>query len=141
MHIITTSFSHFSKVMMPSEELKLKISLLPECPGVYRYYNRDGVVIYVGKAKNLKRRVNSYFNRVHSVARTNILVRNIYDMQYTVVATEEDALHLENSLIKEYQPHYNVLLKDDKSYPWICITNEDYPRVFVTRNKPPRGAR
>ena len=127
--------------MMPSEELKLKISLLPECPGVYRYYNRDGVVIYVGKAKNLKRRVNSYFNRVHSVARTNILVRNIYDMQYTVVATEEDALHLENSLIKEYQPHYNVLLKDDKSYPWICITNEDYPRVFVTRNKPPRGAR
>ena len=141
MHIITTYFSHFSKVMMPSEELKLKISLLPECPGVYRYYNRDGVVIYVGKAKNLKRRVNSYFNRVHSVARTNILVRNIYDMQYTVVATEEDALHLENSLIKEYQPHYNVLLKDDKSYPWICITNEDYPRVFVTRNKPPRGAR
>ena len=126
---------------MPSEELKLKISLLPECPGVYRYYNRDGVVIYVGKAKNLKRRVNSYFNRVHSVARTNILVRNIYDMQYTVVATEEDALHLENSLIKEYQPHYNVLLKDDKSYPWICITNEDYPRVFITRNKPPRGAR
>ena len=141
MHIITTYFSHFSKVMMPSEELKLKISLLPECPGVYRYYNRDGVVIYVGKAKNLKRRVNSYFNRVHSVARTNILVRNIYDMQYTVVATEEDALHLENSLIKEYQPHYNVLLKDDKSYPWICITNEAYPRVFVTRNKPPRGAR
>ena len=126
---------------MPSEELKLKISLLPECPGVYRYYNRDGVVIYVGKAKNLKRRVSSYFNRVHSVARTNILVRNIHDMQYTVVATEEDALHLENSLIKEYQPHYNVLLKDDKSYPWICITNEAYPRVFVTRNKPPRGAR
>ena len=127
--------------MTPSEELKLKISLLPECPGVYRYYNRDGVVIYVGKAKNLKRRVSSYFNRVHSVARTNILVRNIHDMQYTVVATEEDALHLENSLIKEYQPHYNVLLKDDKSYPWICITNEAYPRVFVTRNKPPRGAR
>ena len=127
--------------MTPNEELKLKISLLPECPGVYRYYNRDGVVIYVGKAKNLKRRVSSYFNRVHSVARTNILVRNIHDMQYTVVATEEDALHLENSLIKEYQPHYNVLLKDDKSYPWICITNEAYPRVFVTRNKPPRGAR
>lgn len=127
--------------MTPSDELKLKISLLPECPGVYRYYNRDGVVIYVGKAKNLRRRVSSYFNRVHQVRRTNMLVRNIYDMQYTVVATEEDALHLENSLIKEYQPHYNVLLKDDKSYPWICITNEPYPRVFVTRNKPPRGAR
>ena len=124
-----------------SEELKLKISLLPDSPGVYRYYNKDGVVIYVGKAKNLKRRVNSYFNRVHTVARTNMLVRNIYDMQYTVVQTEEDALHLENSLIKEYQPYYNVLLKDDKSYPWICVTAEPYPRVFITRNKPERGAR
>lgn len=124
-----------------SEELKLKISLLPDSPGVYRYYNKDGVVIYVGKAKNLKRRVNSYFNRIHTVARTNMLVRNIYDMQYTVVRTEEDALHLENSLIKEYQPYYNVLLKDDKSYPWICVTSELYPRVFITRNKPERGAK
>lgn len=114
---------------------------MPDSPGVYRYYNKDGVVIYVGKAKNLKRRVNSYFNRVHSVARTNMLVRNICDMQYTVVKTEEDALHLENSLIKEYQPYYNVLLKDDKSYPWICVTSEPYPRVFITRNKPERGAR
>ena len=127
--------------MSASEELKLKISLLPESPGVYRYYNRDGVVIYVGKAKNLKRRVSSYFNRVHSVARTNMLVRNIHDMEYTVVSTEEDALHLENSLIKEYKPHYNVLLKDDKSYPWICVTNEAYPRVFITRNTPAKGAR
>ncbi len=127
--------------MSMSDELKLKISLLPDSPGVYRYYNKDGVVIYVGKAKNLKRRVSSYFNRVHTVARTNILVRNIADLQYTVVRTEEDALHLENSMIKEYQPHYNVLLKDDKSYPWICVTAEAYPRVFVTRNKPERGAR
>ena len=127
--------------MPMSDELKLKISLLPDSPGVYRYYNKDGVVIYVGKAKNLKRRVSSYFNRVHTVARTNMLVRNIADLQYTVVRTEEDALHLENSMIKEYQPHYNVLLKDDKSYPWICVTAEAYPRVFVTRNKPERGAR
>ena len=127
--------------MSMSDELKLKISLLPDSPGVDRYSNKDGVVIYVGKAKNLKRRVSSYFNRVHTVARTNMLVRNIADLQYTVVRTEEDALHLENSMIKEYQPHYNVLLKDDKSYPWICVTAEAYPRVFVTRNKPERGAR
>ena len=124
-----------------SDELKLKISLLPDSPGVYRYYNKDGVVIYVGKAKNLKRRVSSYFNRVHTVARTNILVRNIADLQYTVVRTEEDALHLENSMIKEYQPHYNVLLKDDKSYPWICVTKEPYPRVFLTRKTPDRGGK
>ena len=100
-----------------TDELRLKISLLPESPGVYRYYNRDGAIIYVGKAKNLKRRVSSYFNREHSVARTNILVRNIHDLQYTVVNTEEEALDLENSLIKEFKPRYNVLLKDDKSYP------------------------
>lgn len=124
-----------------TDELKLKISLLPESPGVYRYYNRDGVIIYVGKAKNLKRRVSSYFNKVHSVARTNILVRNIYDLQYTVVNTEEEALDLENSLIKEFQPRYNVLLKDDKSYPWICITKELYPRVFMTRDAIRKGAK
>ncbi|MBR1551163.1 MAG: excinuclease ABC subunit C [Muribaculaceae bacterium] len=123
------------------DELKLKISLLPDSPGVYRYKNRDGVIIYVGKAKNLKRRVNSYFNREHSVLRTNMLVRNIWDMEYTVVNTEEEALDLENSLIKEFQPHYNVLLKDDKSYPWICVTKELYPRVFVTRDALRRGAK
>lgn len=123
------------------DELKLKISLLPDSPGVYRYKNRDGVIIYVGKAKNLKRRVNSYFNREHSVLRTNMLVRNIWDMEYTVVNTEEEALDLENSLIKEFQPHYNVLLKDDKSYPWICVTKELYPRVFVTRDALKRGAK
>ena len=102
---------------------------MPDSPGVYRYKNKEGTIIYVGKAKNLKRRVSSYFNRVHSVLRTNMLVKNIWDMEYTVVNSEEEALDLENSLIKEYQPHYNVLLKDDKSYPWICVTKELYPRV------------
>ena len=124
-----------------TEELKLKISLLPDSPGVYRYYNSDGVIIYVGKAKNLKRRVSSYFNKVHDVARTNILVRHIHDLQYTVVNTEEEALDLENSLIKEFKPRYNVLLKDDKSYPWICVTKELYPRVYMTREALRRGAR
>ncbi|MDO4511674.1 MAG: excinuclease ABC subunit UvrC [Bacteroidales bacterium] len=116
-------------------ELKLKISLLPDCPGVYKYYNKDGVVIYVGKAKNLKRRVNSYFNRVHPVLRTNMLVRHIHDLEYIVVNTEEEALDLENSLIKTFQPHYNVLLKDDKSYPWICVSKELFPRVYLSREK------
>ena len=124
-----------------TDELKLKISLLPDSPGVYRYYNSEGSIIYVGKAKNLKRRVSSYFNKVHDVARTNILVRHIHDLQYTVVNTEEEALDLENSLIKEFQPRYNVLLKDDKSYPWICITKELFPRVFMTRDAVRRGAR
>lgn len=97
------------------------------------YFDKDGTVIYVGKAKNLKRRVSSYFNRTHDVLRTNLLVRNIVDMKYIVVPTEQDALNLENSMIKEYKPRYNVLLKDDKSYPWIVVTNELYPRVFLTR--------
>lgn len=123
------------------DELRLKVSLLPDSPGVYRYLNRDGVIIYVGKAKNLKRRVSSYFNRVHSVHRTNMLVRNIWDMQYTVVNTEEEALDLENSLIKEFKPHYNVLLKDDKSYPWICVTKEPYPRVFISRDPVKKGVK
>jgi excinuclease ABC subunit C len=121
------------------DELKLKISLLPDSPGVYQYLNREGVVIYVGKAKNLKRRVSSYFNRVHPVVRTNLLVRNIWDMRYIVVNSEEEALDLENSLIKEFQPRYNVLLKDDKSYPWICVTKELFPRVFLTREKHSKG--
>ena len=123
------------------DELKLKISLLPDSPGVYQYLNREGTVIYVGKAKNLKRRVSSYFNRVHPVVRTNLLVRNIWDMKYIVVNSEEEALDLENSLIKEYQPRYNVLLKDDKSYPWICVTKELFPRVFLTREKHTKGAK
>lgn len=123
------------------DELKLKISLLPTSPGVYQYLNKEGTVIYVGKAKNLKRRVSSYFNRVHPVVRTNLLVRNIWDMKYIVVNSEEEALDLENSLIKEFQPRYNVLLKDDKSYPWICVTKELYPRVFITRDEHAKGAK
>ncbi len=123
------------------DELKLKISLLPDSPGVYQYLNREGTVIYVGKAKHLKRRVSSYFNRVHPVVRTNLLVRNIWDMKYIVVNSEEDALDLENSLIKEFQPRYNVLLKDDKSYPWICVTKELFPRVFITREKHTKGTK
>lgn len=117
-----------------SEALREKISFLPDTPGVYTYYDAAGTVIYVGKAKNLKRRVSSYFNRVHDVLRTNVLVRNIADMSYIVVPTEQDALNLENAMIKEYKPRYNVLLKDDKSYPWIAVTNELYPRVFLTRH-------
>ncbi len=116
-----------------SDELMEKISILPDTPGVYMYFDKEGTVIYVGKAKNLKRRVSSYFNRTHDVLRTNLLVRNIADMKYIVVPTEQDALNLENSMIKEYKPRYNVLLKDDKSYPWIVVTNELYPRVFLTR--------
>ena len=116
-----------------SPELMEKISILPDTPGVYTYYDAQGTVIYVGKAKNLKRRVSSYFNRTHDCNRTNLLVRSIADMSYIVVPTEQDALDLENSMIKEYKPRYNVLLKDDKSYPWIVVTNELYPRVFLTR--------
>lgn len=124
-----------------SPELQEKIALLPETPGVYMYYDSEGTVIYVGKAKNLKRRVSSYFNRTHDVLRTNLLVRAIADMNSIVVPTEADALNLENSMIKEYKPRYNVLLKDDKSYPWICVTKEMYPRVFLTRQRLRDGAK
>lgn len=119
----------------PGAQLREKILNLPELPGVYMYLDRHGQVIYVGKAKRLKRRVSSYFNRRHDSTRTNLLVRNIVDMRFIVVGSEEDALHLENAMIKEYQPRYNVLLKDDKSYPWIVVTKELYPRVFMTRDK------
>ena len=124
-----------------TDDLKLKLSLLPDEPGVYRYRNREGTIIYVGKAKNLQRRVNSYFNREHASLRTTMLVRNIADLEYTVVNTEEEALDLENALIKEFQPRYNVLLKDDKSYPWICITGDLYPRVYITREARAKGER
>lgn len=124
-----------------SEALKEKILILPTTPGVYTYYDAEGTVIYVGKAKNLKRRVSSYFNRTHDSLRTNLLVRAIADMSYIVVPTEQDALNLENSMIKEYKPRYNVLLKDDKSYPWICVTKEHYPRVFMTRHRIKDGSK
>lgn len=119
----------------PGKILRDKILSLPEEPGVYMYIDAFGKIIYVGKAKRLKRRVSSYFNRRHDSMKTNILVKNIVDLRFVVVATEEDALHLENAMIKEFQPRYNVLLKDDKSYPYIVITNEPYPRVFLTREK------
>jgi len=115
-------------------KLKELVFLLPELPGVYQYFNSDGKIIYVGKAKNLRKRVNSYFSKVHDNRKTAILVRKIADIRHIVVDSEEDALLLENNLIKKYQPRYNVLLKDDKSFPWICIKNEPFPRVFFTRN-------
>ena len=106
---------------------------LPESPGIYQYLNDEGIIIYVGKAKNLKRRVSSYFNREHGPGKTRVLVSKIADIRYIVVNTEEDALLLENNLIKKYKPRYNVLLKDDKTYPSICIQNEYFPRIFKTR--------
>lgn len=116
-----------------NEHIHHLLSLLPDSPGVYQYFDKEGNIIYVGKAKNLKRRVSSYFNKKHESLRTTMLVRNICDIKYTVVGSEEDALHLENIFIKEYKPRYNVLLKDDKTYPWITVRNEPFPRVFLTR--------
>nr|WP_152735629.1 excinuclease ABC subunit UvrC [Marinifilum sp. N1E240] len=110
------------------------VSALPEEPGVYQFFDENDKIIYVGKAKRLKRRVASYFNKVHDNAKTNIMVRKIFDIRHIVVNSEEDALLLENNLIKKHQPRYNVLLKDDKSFPWICIKKERFPRVFVTRH-------
>ncbi len=117
-----------------SEHIKQIISSMPETPGVYQYFNAEGTIIYVGKAKNLKRRVSSYFNKTQESAKVRALVRNIHDLKHIVVNTETDALLLENNLIKQHQPHYNIQLKDGKTYPSICIKNEKFPRVFKTRN-------
>ncbi len=114
-------------------ELQLQIKTLPNAPGVYQYYDKDNVILYVGKAKNLKKRVASYFTKTHKYGKTQVLVKKIISIKYIVVATETDALLLENSLIKKLQPRYNVMLKDDKTYPWICIKKEHFPRVFLTR--------
>ncbi len=114
--------------------LKELVAVLPESPGVYQYLDKNGTIIYVGKAKRLKRRVSSYFNKYQERVKIRILVRNIDDIKHIVVDTEQDALLLENNLIKKYQPRYNSLLKDDKTYPWICIKNEPFPRVFSTRH-------
>ena len=116
-----------------NDYLKGIVLNLPESPGIYQYLNAEGTIIYVGKAKNLKRRVSSYFNREHEPGKTRVLVSKIADIRYIVVNTEEDALLLENNLIKKYKPRYNVLLKDDKTYPSICVQNEYFPRVFKTR--------
>lgn len=115
-------------------DLTSVVSGLPESPGVYQFFDRNGTIIYVGKAKNLKKRVSSYFQKNHDNAKTDILVSRITDIRHIVVGSEQDALLLENNLIKNLQPRYNVLLKDDKTYPWICIKNERFPRVFLTRN-------
>jgi len=118
---------------MDTAPIEIQIKTLPTDPGVYQYFDKDDTVIYVGKAKNLKRRVTSYFTKVHDNAKTRILVKKIYRMEHIVVPTEVDALLLENNLIKKYRPRYNILLKDDKTYPWICIKKEPFPRVFSTR--------
>ena len=118
---------------MAQAPVALQVSTLPQTPGVYQYYDKNGQLLYIGKAKNLKKRVGSYFNKTHEIARTRILVKQIVDIKHIVVDTETDALLLENNLIKKYQPKYNVLLKDDKTYPWICIKKERFPRVFSTR--------
>ena len=121
-------------MLTSKENLQLKLKTLPEKPGIYQYFDAAGTIIYVGKAKNLKKRVASYFNKTQDNGKTILLVKRIVDIQYMVVDTELDALLLENNLIKKYQPKYNIQLKDDKTYPWICIKNEPFPRVFSTRN-------
>jgi len=127
---------HFMKNTHENKiELLKRVALdLPELPGVYRFYDKEQEIIYVGKAKRLKQRVSSYFNKTQDRTKVVIMVRQIESIQFTVVETETDALLLENNLIKKHQPRYNVMLKDDKSYPWICIKNEPFPRVFQTRN-------
>ncbi len=114
--------------------IKLQLSTLPTNPGVYQFYDVNEKILYVGKAKNLKKRVTSYFTKKHEYGKTKVLVKKIVHIKHIVVPTESDALLLENNLIKKYQPRYNVLLKDDKTYPWICIKNERFPRIFSTRN-------
>jgi len=118
---------------MDAPSLKIQLSTLPDNPGVYQFYDSTDNILYVGKAKNLKKRVASYFTKKHTYGKTKVMVGKIYTIKHIVVATESDALLLENSLIKKYQPKYNILLRDDKTYPWICIKNERFPRIFPTR--------
>lgn len=118
---------------MQKPTLDIQLKTLPNAPGVYQYFDADGTIIYVGKAKNLKKRVSSYFTKTHDNGKTRVLVKKIANIKHIVVDTETDALLLENNLIKKHKPRYNVLLKDDKSYPWICIKKERFPRVFSTR--------
>jgi excinuclease ABC subunit C len=118
---------------MDKPTLDIQLKTLPQEPGVYQYFDADDKLIYVGKAKNIKKRVSSYFTKTHENGKTRVLVKKIASVKHIVVETETDALLLENNLIKKYKPRYNVLLKDDKTYPWICIKNERFPRVFPTR--------
>ncbi|MDN6280058.1 MAG: excinuclease ABC subunit UvrC [Psychroflexus sp.] len=119
---------------MPAPSIDLILKTLPQSPGVYQYYDKEGKILYVGKAKNLKKRVSSYFTKKHESRKTEILVSKIKDIKHIVVDSEIDALLLENNLIKKLKPRYNVLLRDDKTYPWLCIKKERFPRVFTTRN-------
>ncbi|MEO0571103.1 MAG: excinuclease ABC subunit UvrC [Bacteroidota bacterium] len=118
---------------MPKVPVDVQLSSLPNHPGVYQFYDAEGKILYVGKAKNLKKRVSSYFTKNHEYGKTRVMVKKIRTIKHIVVKTESDALLLENNLIKKHQPRYNVLLRDDKSYPWICIKNELFPRIFMTR--------
>lgn len=118
---------------MTPQELEIKLKTLPDSPGIYQYFDKNGDILYVGKAKNIKKRVASYFTKNHDNGKTVVLVRKIADIRYIIVQTELDALLLENNLIKKYKPRYNIQLKDDKTYPWICIKKEPFPRIFSTR--------
>lgn len=118
---------------MPKTSIDVQLTALPNAPGVYQFYDKDEAILYVGKAKNLQKRVSSYFTKKHEYGKTRVMARKVEVIKHIVVATESDALLLENNLIKKYQPKYNISLRDDKSYPWICIKNERFPRIFPTR--------
>ncbi|MGB5314700.1 MAG: GIY-YIG nuclease family protein, partial [Robiginitalea sp.] len=115
--------------------LDIQLKTLPESPGVYQFFDAEEKILYVGKAVNLKKRVSSYFTKTHQNGKTRVMVRKIRSLKHIVVPTESDALLLENNLIKKHQPRYNVLLRDDKTYPWLCIKNERFPRIFPTRKR------
>ena len=127
------SFLNFKFELMEKPALDVQLKTLPNSPGVYQYFDKNGKILYVGKAKNLKKRVTSYFNKSHDSHRIGVMVKKIHEIRHIVVSSETDALLLENNLIKKLQPRFNVMLKDDKTYPWICIKNERFPRVFPTR--------
>ena len=120
--------------MNNTDKITSILKTIPTSPGVYQYFDESGEIIYVGKAKNLKRRVSSYFNK-EQTGKTRLLVSKIADIRFTVVGSEAEAFLLENNFIKQYKPRYNIMLKDDKTYPWICIKNERIPRIFLTRKK------
>ena len=133
--MITSLHVRQVNIMDISDKIKSILKTIPTDPGVYQYFDEKGEIIYVGKAKNLKRRVSSYFNKQQQSGKVRVLVSRIADIRFTVVANEMEALLLENNFIKQYKPRYNILLKDDKTYPWICVKNERFPRVFLTRKK------
>ena len=125
---------------MKLESVEIQVKSLPEVPGVYQYYDKNDKILYIGKAKNIKKRVLSYFTKTHNQRKTTLLVKNIARIEHIVVVSEMDALLLENTLIKKHKPRFNVMWKDDKTYPWICIKNESFPRIFLTRRTPADGS-